>query len=533
MASTLADWQESLAEARGVLMSAVRRSRQDSREAREKWRRDRAERGAEIQSLEVLSGLFEQVRSRSFLAAWAALAAGERAGRPALGSRLPPVRLARTLLPSVFSPRTLALGTAALDLYTSYAAFRERSRWFTGLAEEKVRERELEALHRRGAGRALDVAQALGGSLIKAGQFASTRPDLLPPAYTKTLSTLQDRVPPRPFAVIKRAVERETGRPLKETFSEFDREAVAAASIAQVHRARLKGSGREVAVKVRYPEVAGLIEEDLDSLEAIFDGLARLEPEVRLRPISDYLRWTLPLELDLAREARAMESLRKMLSDREDVVVPETVPELCTESLVVMEYVPGLRVNDRAALEAAGLDPKRVAWLINDAFADQLFRRRVFHADPHPGNLRVQPGPKLVLLDHGLTLSLERDFVETLARMVAALRDGDFDALKSALRETGLPVTDDTDVGVLLELLGVVMGGEDEPEEAATTIDLGSVAGRVGAGIRDLPPRLLLVGRAIGLLDGITRQLDDETDALEIVGRYAGKLTGEADQSPA
>ena len=459
------------------------------------------------------------------------LAAGERLGRSVVGPDIRRGGPVRGLLPDAFSARTLALGAAALDLYTGYAALRERKRWFPGL----VRGSDYELQHSRGAGRALDAARALGATLIKAGQFASSRPDLLPPAYVRSLSTLQDRVPPRPFGVVRRAIEEQTGAPLYRTFFKIDPEPIAAASIAQVHRARLS-DGREVAVKVRYPEVAGLVEEDLASLESIFDVVGRLEPEVQLRPISDYLRWTLPMELDLAREAKAMRELRNALSDREDVVVPEYVDGLTSEGLLVMDYVEGIRVNDRPALVGAGIDPSEVATLLNDVFADQLFGRGILHADPHPGNLLVQPGPgsgpRLVLLDHGLTLRLDEPFVDALGGVVTALGGGDLDAVATALRGAGLPVGEDTDLEVLLQLVGVMLGNSDGEADEEDAADLGALTGRIGAAIRNLPPRLLLVGRAIGLLDGVSKQLDAEIDALEIVARYASSYARDGRGAP-
>ena len=245
-----------------------------------------------------------------------------------------------------------------------------------------------------------------------------------------------------------------------------------------------------------------------------------MEPGIRLGPITDYLRWTLPLELDFRREAGAMGELRDALSDRDDVVVPEVVDSLTTGRLIVMELREGVKITDREALISAGVEPRRVAGLLNDAFADQLFRRGILHADPHPGNLLVQPGrsrPRLALLDHGLTLVLDAPFVAALDRMVSAMRAGDLDALTDSLREAELPVDEDTDLTTLLQLVGVLLGGERGDMET----DFEDFSRRLGASVRDIPPRLLLVGRAIGLLDGITRQLDPDLDALEIVARYA------------
>ncbi|QIN77307.1 hypothetical protein GBA65_00915 [Rubrobacter marinus] len=412
--------------------------------------------------------------------------------------------------------RTLVIGAVAADLYLGYSALRRRDG--SGVAED----RELQ--HRRGAARVLDAASELGGTLIKAAQFASSRPDLLPAPYIEKLSTLQDRVPPRPWPVIRRALEHELGRDPKEVFSSIEPRPIAAASIAQVHRAFLRG-GRPVALKVQYPGISELVEADLGALETVFSGLNALEPDVQLQPIVDYLRWTLPMELDFDREASAIRDLKKALEDRDDVVIPGVVDEVSTGRLLVMDLVEGAKITDREAMTSAGIDPGAVAELLNDVYADQLYKRFFLHADPHPGNLLVQPGPegpRLVLLDHGLTLPLEPELVAPLARMVRAISEGDLGAMTAALKEAGLPVDEGTDLDALMGLVGVLLGGEEHlgDGEATEGVDLGRLGRSFGSGISDIPPKLLLVGRAIGLLDGITRQLDAGLDAMEIVARY-------------
>jgi ubiquinone biosynthesis protein len=493
-------WNDGMLGAHRVLAKAAQRSTAETQAVLKA-----ASSAGGTPDLATTARLVDLSRAQWFLWTGAGLAAGERAGRE--------VRLAGTL-PAAYSPRALVLGTAAADIYLGYAALRERSRWFPGLVQGE----DWEIQHRRGATRALDAAQTLGGVLIKAGQFASTRPDLLPPAYTATLSSLQDRVPPQPYTTIREAVAGELGRPPEEVFSSFDREPVAAASIAQVHPARLR-DGREVAVKVQYPGISGLIEAGLDALEAIFEAVGRLEPGIRLQPIADYLRWTLPLELDFVREAEAISDLRSVLADREDALVPEVIGELTTERLLVMQYVEGVRVTDTEGMKRAGIDPHEMAESLNDLYAEQLFTHGVLHADPHPGNLLVQPGrsrPRLVLLDHGLTLDLEPSFVATLGSLVSALGSGDLEGVTASLGEAGLPISEDTDLDTLLQLVGVLLGGGREESGK----DLGSFGLKLGASVGDIPPKLLLVGRAIGLLDGITRQLDPDLDALEIVGRH-------------
>jgi predicted unusual protein kinase regulating ubiquinone biosynthesis (AarF/ABC1/UbiB family) len=407
------------------------------------------------------------------------------------------------------SPRALVLATVAADIYTGYATLRDRARRRPDL----VAARDWEAQHRRGARRALDTAVSLGGLLIKAGQFASTRADLLPAAYVETLAALQDRVPPHPWPAIEPVLTAELGRPLRDVFDAIDREPVAAASLAQVHRARLH-DGRAVAVKVQYPEVAGLVAADLSALTWIVETIARLEPRVRLQPIIDHLRATLPLELDFGREAAMMERLRAALAHRDDVVVPAAVAEYSTERLLVMTYVDGVKVTDRAALVDAGIDPVAVARILNDVYAEQMLRHGLLHADPHPGNLLVQPGPRVVLLDHGLTVELPPGLVRALRRMVRALRAFDFDELAAALGDAGVPVDAELDLGSLLQVAGVLFG-ETEPGAAF------DAARRLPVDVGALPEEMVLVGRALGALGGITQTLAPDLDVLEIVAHHA------------
>ncbi len=486
-------------EAAGALGRAARRSSGDIRAVLD----------AAPDPAAVLTGAVraaDLARAQAFLWTEAGLTAGERASRAlsaeVLGSYRP--------LPG---SRALSLAAVASDLYLGYAALRSRERRFPKL----VGPEDWALQDRRGATLVKELAGELGGVLIKAGQFASTRPDLLPEAYTGALASLQDRLPPERWEVMRSALARELGGPPEAVLREIDPVPVAAASIAQVHRARLH-DGREVAVKIQYPGVDRLIAADLDALDQIFTALNRLEPEVQLQPIADYLRWTLPLELDFEREAAAIKELRESLKDRDDVVVPDVVDRLTTGRLVVMEYVDGVKLTDRPGLEEAGIDPIATARLLNDVYADQMFCHGVLHADPHPGNLFVRRGPDgpvLVLLDHGLTLSLPPDFVAALGRMVETLRAGDFDELTPALEAAGLRLKSRPDLDTLLQLVGVLLGGE-----SVVPGDTGEVGRKLGTAIGDIPPRLLLAGRAIGILDGITRQLDPDLDALEIVSSY-------------
>ena len=491
----------------GVLSRAARRSGEETRAVRD------ASAGASDRAF--LARVGDLARSEAFLWTEAGLMSGERLGR---GFALASPGLSGYAGLS----RTLVIGAVAADLYLGYTALRRRDDARPGTVDKE----DWELQHQRGAARVLDAASELGGTLIKAAQFASSRPDLLPAPYIEKLSTLQDRVPPRPWRVIERALQHELGRNPKEVFRAIEPRPIAAASIAQVHRAYLR-DGRPVALKVQYPGISQLIEADLGALETVFSGLNALEPDIRLQPIVDYLRWTLPMELDFVREAGAIKGLREALKDRDDVVIPGVVEGLTTQRLLVMDLLEGIKITDIGALASAGIDPRAVAELLNDVYADQLYGRHYLHADPHPGNLLVQPGPdgpRLVLLDHGLTLPLSPEIVDPLQKMVRAISEGDLGSMTEALKEAGLPIDEGADLDALLGLVGVLLGGEehlgDGVGDADDGMDLGRLGKSFGSGIGDIPPNLLLVGRAIGLLDGITRQLDPDLDAMEIVARH-------------
>ncbi len=403
--------------------------------------------------------------------------------------------------------RTLLLAALAADIFSGYVTLRERERWWPNF----VAPRDWELHHQRAANRLLDTATTLGGALIKACQFASTRPDLLPAAYIRTLAPLQDRLPPHTWPLIEEAITQELGRRPQDVFAWIEQEPVAAASIAQVHRAQLR-DGRWVAIKIQYPEIADLVAVDLSVMATVVAAIARIIPSIQLQPIVDYLQWTLPLELDFRREATASEQLREALRQRADVLVPAVHAELSSARMLVMEFADGIKITDREAMLQQSISPAEVARLLNDVYAEQMLHLGLLHADPHPGNLFVQPGPRLVLLDHGLTMSLSPSLVHAMGEMVRALLAADFSALTLALKEAGLRL-DKADVPTLLQIVGVLLG-EQETMEAA---DVGL---RLGRSIGSIPVDLLLVGRALGLLDGITKQLDPATNTLEIVASY-------------
>ena len=436
----------------------------------------------------------DATRSNAFLLAESGLQSGERLERY-FGIESALTRLS-------------VLGTVATDLFSGYLILQQRARWLPWLVGPK----DLELQHERGANRVLDACTNLGGALIKAGQFASTRPDLLPGIYIQRLSQLQDRMPPQDWSVIEAAINRELGQPWSQVFSRVEQKPVAAASLAQVHRAWLK-DGRPVVLKVQYPRIRELVETDLRMLDYVAFLISQVAPGMNFGSIVNFLRETLPLELDLAREGRLMTELGKAFAGRDNVVVPVAYPEYSTGSLLVMEYIEGIKITDKVALEAHGIDVSEVVRLLNEIYAEQVFKFHLMHADPHPGNLMVQPGPRIVLLDHGLTVHLKPELAHAMGRMVKALLEVDFDELLQAFNSAGLKLAEGVDIGTLLQVAGVIFGGEEER-------NLAQIGGQLGRSVGEIPADLLLVGRALGMLNGICLQLDPNQATLETVAAY-------------
>jgi ubiquinone biosynthesis protein len=255
----------------------------------------------------------------------------------------------------------------------------------------------------RAAARAyVRLAAALGATFIKVGQIASTRRDLLPPEVIEELETLQDRVPPFPFAEVVATVEAELGRPLAEVFDRFDPTPVAAASVAQVHRAALRGSGRDVAVKVRRPDVGEKIALDRAVLLTGARVLERLVPSLRLVDLSGAVRAfcaAVETQTHLREEAEHNRRFARNFADDPDVCFPVLHAEASSDGVLTMDFVEGVRESE---LEARGVSVRRVVEAGMRAVSRMVFLHGFVHADLHPGNLRFLPPGRIVFLDLGL-----------------------------------------------------------------------------------------------------------------------------------
>lgn len=381
--------------------------------------------------------------------------------------------------------------------------------------------------HRESADSIFRAAIELKGLILKGCQFMGARADVLPPEYVDALSRLQDRVPPRRFSVVKRCVERELGAPLDAVFSAFDEWPIASASLAQVHAATLT-DGRRVAVKVQYPEIAQLIRGDLANLRLLFRAVGYLERDFDLMPLIDELGNTIPLELDFVNEGRNAETAARHFKRREDVAIPQIVWEYTTRRVLVMEFMEGIKITEVEALRAAGVDLERISKLLVEVFCEQVLVHGFFHADPHPGNLLVQPdGPRLVLLDFGLAKALPPHFRAGVSGLATSLLAGDADRLAEALVDLGFETRDQRPeslreiVALMLRLAQVIRSRTGT--DADTISDLRrEIPRRVRENpIVRIPHHLVLLGRVIGLLSGVKSSLGAHVDILGTIAPYA------------
>lgn len=340
--------------------------------------------------------------------------------------------------------RRLKVFTLAIVIYLDYKAVQQREKWMSKLKKAVLWEKA----HERNAKRVLDLIIELEGLWVKLGQYLSTRADVLPEAYISCLKQLQDSLPPRPLKEVSHTIQKEFGKNIDELFTNFITDPLATASIAQVHRATLI-DGREVVVKVQHQGIKEIILEDLKNAKSIVDWIAWAEPQYDFNPMIDEWCKEAPKELDFNIEAENTRIVSRNLGCKKipednrssyqvDVLIPDVIQS--TESVLILEYMDGIRLNDIASLEAFGVDKQRLVEEITRAYAHQMYIDGFFNGDPHPGNFLVskEAPHRPILLDFGLTKKLSSSMKRALAKMFLASAEGDQVALLSAFTEMGL-----------------------------------------------------------------------------------------------
>jgi len=357
--------------------------------------------------------------------------------------------------------------------------------------------------------------ESLGPIFVKFGQMLSTRRDMIPPDIADELAKLQDRVPPFPSAQAKAVIKAAYGREANEVFAEFEDVPVASASVAQVHRARLK-SGEKVAVKVLRPGIQTVIGHDLQILYAIaglieklwFDG-KRLKPREVVTEFSKHL----DDELDLVREASNCSQLRRNFRDSALLAVPEVHWDYCTPEVMVMTWMDGIPISQADELRRRGVDIKKLAKAGVEIFFTQVFRDGFFHADMHPGNILVQDDGKYVALDFGIMGTLNEPDKNYLARNFLAFFNRDYQKAALAHIESGWVPPDTPPQDFEAAIRAVCEPVFDRPIKdiaiGKVLLRLFQISRRFGM---EIQPQLVMLQKTLINIEGLGRDLDPDLD---------------------
>ncbi len=363
---------------------------------------------------------------------------------------------------------------------------------------------------------------ALGSAFIKLGQLLSARPDVLPPELVEELASLQDQVPAFPFAVVQALLEEELGERCAEII-DLEELPLGSASLAQVHRASLR-SGRQVVLKVQRPGLERLFRLDLEVLQQLAAVVQRHPRWGRGRDwvgIAQECRRVLLRELDFRLEAEHAARFRQQFLDDPGIRIPAVVWELSSRRVLCLDYVPGIKINDREALLAAGIEPAAVAEKGAASYLQQLVRFGFFHADPHPGNLAVAPDGTLIYYDFGMMGQLSGRLRSRLGRMVRAAASRDASTLVKELQASGV-ISPEADPGPVRRLVRVMLNDALTPPFSANVLQKlsGDLYDLVYGQPFRVPPELIFVMRALSTFEGVGRSLDPGFSLVAIARPY-------------
>ncbi|MCK8610038.1 AarF/ABC1/UbiB kinase family protein [Agromyces sp. C10] len=372
--------------------------------------------------------------------------------------------------------------------------------------------------------------EELGPTFIKLGQLLSTRSDLLPPAFVDELAKLQDAAPPVPTADIRAVIRRELGAEPEALFAEFDDRPLASASIGQAHTATLD-DGTAVVVKVRRPGAVAQVLEDLEILQNLAARATRRwgpARDIDVSGVVDEFAETLRAELDYLQEGRNAERFAENFAAEDDVVIPRVFWEHTTSRVLTLERMGGMNVGDAEALDAAGVDRKRVARRGAEIVLKMTFEDRFFHADLHPGNLFIHADGTIALIDFGMVGAIGEDLRGHLSALFVALVRSDPEMLAGAL--TGVSVgSAPADREALREDLRVFLAkyrlrSLRETPFARMIADLFAI---LRANRLHLPREMALLFKALLLIEGLALRLDPEFRLGESLEPYAQRLARE------
>ncbi len=284
------------------------------------------------------------------------------------------------------------------------------------------------------------VFEELGGAFVKMAQFLSVRPDLIPMEYVKEFEKLQDEVPPVSPEEVEKEIENEFKKPINEIFKEFDEMPIAAASIAQVHKAKLL-TGERVAVKVQRPNIKNVMEKDMDLMLFLAKYMEKHNHEIKgIDPreiVYEFRKWT-EQEFDFEQEASNMEVFRTNFMKDKHIVIPKLYDKYSTKKILTMEFLDGIELNDLDKLKAEKYDVNKMIKYGVDSILKQVFIDGFFHADPHPGNILILDDNKIAFVDFGIVGVFDEKMKEDATNLFCGIIKNDIDMIMDTLIEMGM-----------------------------------------------------------------------------------------------
>jgi predicted unusual protein kinase regulating ubiquinone biosynthesis (AarF/ABC1/UbiB family) len=402
------------------------------------------------------------------------------------------------------------------------------------------------------AGQFRAMAIRMGGVMIKVGQFLSARLDILPVEITEELSGLQDEVPAEDFEAIRKLAETELGAPLEEKFESFEPEPLAAASLGQVHRARLRADApeaeqfRDVVVKIQRPFIDQLIDVDFSALRRVAGWLMRYQPirkRVDLHALITELETTVHHEIDYISEGKNAETFSANFAGRKRIHVPRVVWSQTTQRVLTLENVYAIKITDYDAITAAGIDRSEVARVLFDTYLKQIFEDGFFHADPHPGNLFVTPIPatesrkvdwQLTFVDFGMVGYVPQELREGLRELLIGVGTRNAARVVEAYRILGvllpsadLKLLEQAEAQLFDRFWGMSMSelrNVNHGEMRQFAMQFRELMYEMPF---QLPHNLLLLGRTMAILSGMCTGLDPNFNVWSQLAPYAQKLVAE------